>query len=548
MIVSTMQDDFQLTVTAILEHGTRVFGGSEVVTWQGEGSRRATFAEVGANAQRLAGALAGLGVRRGDRVATLCWNSQEHLEAYFAVPCMGAVLHTLNLRLPPGQLAHIINHAEDKIVLVDATLLPVLAAVASQLKTVEAYIVIGDGDASVLGGDVPVHSYAGLLAAAAPSYVWPELDEKAPAAMCYTSGTTGDPKGVVYSHRSTYLHAMSTLSANVIGASERDRSLVVVPMFHVNAWGIPYSSFMSGTSMLMPGPHMTPDGLCDIVEAEQATLVAAVPTLWAGILQLGQTRTLDLSSVRIGTSGGAAIPRSLVEAFEQRYGLRIIQGWGMTETSPVCGMAHPPADVEIGAPDELDWRLKTGRLLAGVQMRLVNDDDEVLPWDGTAVGEIEVRGPWINAGYHRDPAPEKFHDGWLRTGDIGTIDGRGFFQITDRSKDVIKSGGEWISSVELENLLAASPDVLEAAVIGIPDDKWTERPLACVVPRDPGIQPSSLAAFLDGKVASWQVPENWSFIDEVPKTSVGKFDKKVLRARYAHGELDVLRTKAPGQR
>jgi fatty-acyl-CoA synthase len=546
-ITSTMQDDFQLTVTAILEHGRTVFRGSECVTWQGSGARRATFAEIATNAERLANALTGLGVGRGDRVGTLCWNQQEHLEAYFAVPCMGAVLHTLNLRLPPGQLAHIINHAEDKVVLVDATLLPLLAAVSSQLKTVEAFVVIGQGDASVLGSEIPVHSYADLLAAAEPGYAWPELDEKTPAAMCYTSGTTGDPKGVVYSHRSTYLHAMSTLATTVTGANEADRSLVIVPMFHVNAWGIPYASYLSGATMLMPGPHMTPAALCDVIEAEKATLVAAVPTLWAGILQVGTERELDLSSVRMGTSGGAAIPRSLVEAFQVKYGVRIIQGWGMTETSPVAGMAHPPAGVPLGTDEELDWRLKSGRLIAGVQMRIVADDGSVLPWDGESVGEIEVRGPWITGAYHRDPAPEKFDDGWLRTGDIGTIDALGYFQITDRSKDVIKSGGEWISSVELENLLAASPQVLEAAVIGIPDEKWTERPLACIVPRG-DVDPAALASFLADKVASWQVPENWAFIDEVPKTSVGKFDKKVLRARFADGALRVERTKAPGER
>jgi fatty-acyl-CoA synthase len=540
-ITSTMQDDFPLTITAILEHGTTVFGRSECLTWEGESSRRASYAEIGANAKRLANALTDLGVGAGDRVATLCWNHQEHLEAYYAVPCMGAVLHTLNLRLPGAQLEHIVNHAEDKIIIVDASLLPLLAPIAASFGTVEAYIVIGDGDTSVLG-DKPVHSYAELLASASPDLEWPALDERSPASMCYTSGTTGDPKGVVYSHRSTYLHALGTLSKCATGADETDRFLTIVPMFHVNAWGIPYGAFLSGASLLFPGPHMTPAGWVDFVEAEKATLVSAVPTIWGGILQLGAERELDLSSVRMGTSGGAAIPRSLAEGLEKQYGVRIIQGWGMTETSPVGGMAHPPVDVELGTAEEMDWRMKSGRLVAGVQMRIVNDDGDALPWDGAAVGEMEVRGPWITGAYHLDAAAEKFHDGWLRTGDIGTIDERGYFQITDRSKDVIKSGGEWISSVELENLLAGSPDVLEAAVIGIPDDKWTERPLACVVPKGDA-DPTALAKFLDGKVASWQVPENWTFIDEVPKTTVGKFDKKVLRARYADGDLEVTRTR-----
>ena len=546
MITSTMQDDFQLTTAAMLEHGVRVYGRSECVTWLGDGSRRATFAEIGTNARRLASALAGLGVGAGDRVGTLCWNSQEHLEAYFAVPCMGAVLHTLNLRLPAAQLAHIVNHAQDKVIVVDATLLPLLAAIAPQLTTVEHVVVIGAGDTTGLA-DTPVHSYADLLANGDPAFAWPDLDEKSAASMCYTSGTTGDPKGVVYSHRSIYLHALATLNNTATGSTDRDRALVVVPMFHVNAWGIPFASFLSGATLLMPGPHMNPAALCDIAEAEKATFIAAVPTLWAGMLQVGAEgsgRELNFSHVRMGTSGGAAIPESLMRAFQDKYGLRIIQGWGMTETSPVGGMALLPAGVEPGAPDEYEWRMKSGRLIAGVQMRIVSDAGEELPWDGSAVGEIEVRGPWITGSYHLDAAPEKFDDGWLRTGDIGTIDDRGYFQITDRSKDVIKSGGEWISSVELENLLAAAPGVAEAAVIGIPDEKWTERPLAFIVRRsgaDP--TPESLAGFLSGKVASWQIPENWTFIDEVPKTSVGKFDKKVLRSQFAAGGVPVSRTK-----
>jgi fatty-acyl-CoA synthase len=538
-----MQDDFPLTIHMLLEHGRRVYGHSEVVTWEGDHARRATYAEVADNAERLAAALTKLGVGRGDRVGTLCWNNQEHLEAYYAVPCMGAVLHTLNIRLPGAQLAHIINHAEDKIVLVDATLLPVLAPIADQLTSVEAFVVIGSGDASVLG-DRPVHRYADLLASEQPGFAWPQLDERAPASMCYTSGTTGDPKGVVYSHRSTVLHAMATNASSVTGATEADRILTFVPMFHVNAWGIPFAAFFSGATLHMPGPHMTPEGICAFIRTERSTLASAVPTIWAGILQYGNQQNIDLSSLRMGTSGGAAMPRSLMEAFETKYGVRIIQGWGMTETSPVGGMAHPPVGVELGTSEELDWRLKSGRLIAGVQMRIVSDSGEVLPWDGEAVGEIEVRGPWITGAYYRADVPEKFDDGWLRTGDIGTIDDRGFYQITDRSKDVIKSGGEWISSVELENLLAAAPGVVEVAVIGIPDEKWTERPLACVV-RESGsdVTPGDLAAFLTGKVASWQVPENWTFIDEVPKTSVGKFDKKVLRAAHASGELQVQRSR-----
>jgi len=366
--------------------------------------------------------------------------------------------------------------------------------------------------------------------------------------MCYTSGTTGDPKGVVYSHRSTFLHAMAVQSASLVGITEADRVLTIVPMFHVNAWGLPYGAMLSGASLHMPGPFLQPEHLTRFIASERSTVASAVPTIWNGILEYGAAHEIDLSSLRAGTSGGAAAPRAMLERFEERYGLRIIQGWGMTETSPLGGMAFPPPGVEPGTPEDVDWRMKSGRITAGVEMRIVDDAGRELPWDGASVGEIEVRGPWITGAYHRDPAPEKFHDGWLRTGDIGTIDERGFFQITDRAKDVIKSGGEWISSVELENHLMAHPGVLEAAVIGVPDPKWDERPLACVV-RRPGsaVTAEELAAFLDGKVARWQVPENWTFLDEIPKTTVGKFDKKPLRAWFRENALQVERVERPAR-
>ncbi|MHB1786291.1 MAG: long-chain-fatty-acid--CoA ligase, partial [Acidimicrobiales bacterium] len=430
------------------------------------------------------------------------------------------------------------NHGGDRFVIVDDSLVPVLARVKDQLSTVEKFIVIGKGDASALGD---VLRYEELLEAEEAGYPWPDVDERSAAAMCYTSGTTGDPKGVVYSHRSTYLHSLSIMTSANLGLCETDKVLVIVPMFHANAWGTPYAGWLAGSDLLMPQKYLQAEPLAAMIAAEKPTISCGVPTIWNDLAQYGESHELDLASLRMVTAGGSAVPRSLMERYEDRYGLTILQGWGMTETSPVCTLARPPRGAS--AAEAMDYRDRAGRILAGVQLRIMGPDGQEMPRDGHSVGEIEVTGPWITAGYYGDDSQEQFRDGWLRTGDVASVDAKGFVRITDRSKDVIKSGGEWISSVELENEIMAHPDVAEAAVIGVADPRWDERPLACVVLKaNAQVSVGDLKSFLTPRVAKWWLPERWAFVEEIPKTSVGKFDKKVLRAAHALGDLKLCET------
>ena len=545
-MLSTMQD-VPLLISRILAHGSTIHGTSQVTTWTGEGEpHRRSFADIGARAAQLAHALReDLGVADDERVATLMWNNSEHVEAYFAIPSMGSVLHTLNLRLPAEQLAWIVNHAADRVVIANGSLLPLLVPLLPHLKTVEHVVVSGPGDRSGLAAaDVQVHEYEDLIAGKPTAYDWPELDERQAAAMCYTSGTTGDPKGVVYSHRSIYLHSMQVNMAQSMGLTDQDTSLVVVPQFHVNAWGLPHATFMTGVNMLMPDRFLQPAPLAEMIERERPTHAAAVPTIWQGLLGELTAKPRDVSSLTQVTIGGSACPPSLMEAFD-KLGMRVCHAWGMTETSPLGTMANPPAG--LTAEEEWPYRITQGRFPAGVEARLVGPGGEHLPWDGESAGELEVRGAWIAGAYyggsdgeHVRPEDKFSEDGWLKTGDVGVISEDGFLTLTDRAKDVIKSGGEWISSVDLENALMGHPDVAEAAVVAVPDEKWGERPLATVVLKEGATADyASLKAFLAQSVAKWQLPERWTIIPAVPKTSVGKFDKKVIRKQYADGELDI---------
>ena len=540
---STMMD-LPLQVSRILEHGATVHGRSTVITWTGGEPKRVSYARIGELSAQLAHALRDdLGVTGDQRIGTFLWNNTEHMVAYLAVPAMGAVLHTLNIRLFPEQLAYVVNHAEDRVVIVDSTLIPLLAKVLPQLSTVEHIVVVGGGDTGPLeagGPNVSIHRWEELLRDKPTTYDWPEIDEREAAALCYTSGTTGNPKGVAYSHRSIYLHSMQVCSMEAFGLGPRSTCLVIVPMFHAMAWGLPYAAFFSGASLIMPDRFLQAEPIAAMIAGERPTLAGAVPTIWTDLLSYLDSHEVDTSSLTEAVVGGSACPPALMHAFSERHGVEIIHAWGMTEMSPLGSVSRPP--VGLSASDSWAYRYTQGRVPASVAARIVGPDGQPAPSDGEAVGELEVRGPWITARYFGEdtPDPEKFRDGWLRTGDVGTLSPEGFLTLTDRAKDVIKSGGEWISSVELENALMAHPAVLEACVVGVPDDRWEERPLATVVVREgASTTAEELRDYLSGSVARWQLPERWAFIETVPKTSVGKFDKKEVRARYAAGALDV---------
>ncbi|MFI6775430.1 long-chain fatty acid--CoA ligase [Nocardia sp. NPDC050412] len=541
-MLSTMQDE-PLSLATLLRYASTFMGDSTVSTWTGTGVRTMTYRELGTESARLANALRGLGIGDGDRVGTFMWNNNEHMVAYIAVPAMGAVLHALNIRLFPEQLVFVANHAEDQVVIVDGTLVPMFAQYLPNLKTVR-HVIVANGDAAALQAPegVQVHSYTELLAAQPDTFDYPVIDERSAAAMCYTSGTTGDPKGVVYSHRSNWLHAMQVCQPTSMGFSNRDYVLAIVPLFHANAWGLPYAALMSGANVLMPDRFLQPGPLLELMAVEKPTFAAAVPTIWGGVLAGLAAKPQDISHLRSVVVGGSAVPPSMMRAFEEKHGVRILHAWGMTETSPLGSVAHPPAGVT--GEDEWEYRFTQGRFPASVQARLVGDDGRVVPNDGESLGELEVRGPWITGSYYSPDGavidPDKFDNGWLRTGDVGKISPDGYLTLVDRSKDVIKSGGEWISSVDLENAVMGHPAVAEAAVIGVPDEKWDERPLVAIVLAEGAeTKPEELRDFLADKFAKWQLPERWTFIAEVPKTSVGKFDKKRLRAQYADGDLTV---------
>ena len=520
-------------------HRAEQMFGHKTITGIGVGGAVTTdtYADWAQRVRRTAAALEELGVSHDARVGTFCWNTPVHLELYFAVPCTGRVLHTLNIRLFPEQLVYIVNHADDEVIFVERALFGMLWPLADQMPHVRRFVVIDDGSDTEVPDDERIVDHAELLASVEP-VTGPFVvdDENRAAAMCYTSGTTGNPKGVVYSHRSTVLHSIALLMADVAGLVERDVLLPIVPMFHANAWGTPYAAVFCGASLVMPGPNMVPKAIAGMLRDHDVTVTAGVPTIWMGVLP--ELDRADVPHLRLVLCGGSAVPRSLSEGWREKVGLPITQAWGMTETSPIATTGMLRSIHDGLADDELaDVRATQGQVTPLVELRLADPDSgEIQPWDGTSSGELQAAGPWIADSYYRneDGGKQFTADGWLRTGDVAIIDPTGYVRLVDRTKDLVKSGGEWISSVDMENQIMGMPEVAEAAVIAIPDEKWSERPMACVVVREgQQLTAEQVREYLATKVAKWQIPDDVAFIDEVPKTSTGKFSKKTLREKFA---------------
>ncbi|MCL6516479.1 long-chain fatty acid--CoA ligase [Alicyclobacillus sp.] len=535
--------DFPLLLKTVLYRAVTVFPEQEIVSRDFSGMHRYTYRDLDQRVRRLANALESLGVGPGERVASFAWNNHRHLELYFAVPCSQRVLHTVNIRLFREQIIYTVNHAEDRVMFVDEDLVPRIASIAPELKTVEKYVVMTDKP----NLEVPLPGavlYEDLLSEHSPEYTFPEFDERSPAIMAYTSATTGDPKGVVYTHRGLFLHCLTAMSGE-FGVDDADVTMPIVPMFHVNAWGRPYIDTWAGCKQVYPGHRPTAEVLCDLIQEEKVTFSAGVPTIWMGVLQhvLANPGKYDFRHVRYFMSGGAALPAALTQQFQEKLGVRLHQGYGQTETTPITFVNPLKArHRNLTGPELYRMRTKTGLLLPCLEMRVVDAEGREVPHDGRTMGELLLRGPWIIDEYYKAPekSKEAFVDGWFRTGDVVTVDPDGYLQVVDRTKDLIKSGGEWISSVDLENAIMAHPDVAEAAVIAIASEKWQERPLACVVlkPSARGkVTKDDLRRFLEDKVAKWWIPDDFVFIDEIPKTSVGKFYKRELRAQYEEGRL-----------
>ena len=525
--------DAPLLITDLIRHADRHHGETEIVSKTVEGGiHRYNFREAHKRSRRLANALAALGVKPSDRVATLAWNGYRHFEIYYAVAGSGAVIHTINPRLFPDQIVYIANHAEDKYVFFDLSFLPLVEKLAPQLKTVKAFVLMTDAAHMPKQSPIPnLLCYETLLEAQNDRFEWPRLDERTAACLCYTSGTTGNPKGVLYAHRSTILHAYAAALPDALNLSARDVVLPVVPMFHVNAWGLPYSCALTGTKLVFPGPHLDGKSLHELFEAERVTMSAGVPTVWLGLLNYMKESKLKFSTLKGVVIGGSACPPAMIRAFQEDYGVNVLHAWGMTEMSPlgtVCTFKEKHLTMDKEARYALQG--KQGRAIFGVDMRIVGQDGKELPMDGKAFGDLQVRGPWVIQRYFKDEGGDPLKDGWFPTGDVATLDPDGYMQITDRSKDVIKSGGEWISSIDLENVAVAHPAIAEAAVIGVKHPKWDERPIVVAVKKaGQDVTKEELLKFFEDKIAKWWLPDDVVFVAELPHTATGKLSKLTIR-------------------